>query len=165
MQEHVAPSVTSLAAPAFNFFVLVGALAYYLKQPLKSFVHQRHLTVGEDLRKVRQLLRESQERYDEFSAKLKAIDVELTSLREQARQDAQTTKLRILSEAQRTSGHIVADARTAAEGLYSELKSKLYGDFAGRILERAESIMRERLTGDDRARIQKEFSTQVENAR
>lgn len=165
MTEHVAPSVTSLAAPAFNFFVLVGALAYYLKQPLKDFVQQRHLNVGDDLKKVRQLLRESQEKYDEFSAKLKAIDVELTSLREQAKQDAQSAKLRILSEAQRSSGHIISDARTSAEGLYSELKSKLYGEFSIRILERAETVMRERLTGDDRARIQKEFSSQVESAR
>ena len=33
-----------------------------------------------------------------------------------------------------------------------------------RVLERAEGLLKERLTGDDRVRIQQEFSAQVERA-
>ncbi|MCM2277986.1 MAG: ATP synthase F0 subunit B [Oligoflexia bacterium] len=154
-----------LIAPTFNFLVLLAILVYYLREPIRQFVHSRHVTVRDELKSVRELLRQAQEKHDEFSSKLKAIEAETTALREQAQQDAQVAKLRILSEAQRLSGNIVVDARATAEGLLKEMKNELYLDLAGRVLERAETILKARLTGDDRARFRQEFSMQVENVR
>ena len=45
-----------------------------------------------------------QERYDEFNAKLKAIDAEIQSIREQYRSDAASSRLRLMSDAQRIAG-------------------------------------------------------------
>jgi F0F1-type ATP synthase membrane subunit b/b' len=152
----------TLVAPLANLAVLLGFLFYKLKGPFRAYVAGRHDNVGAELKRVRELLRQAQERHEEFSAKLKAIEVETSALREQARQDAQSAKLRILSEAQRLSGAIISDARGNAEGLFADLRQKLFAETGGRILDRAEKFVRERLTGDDRARIRQELSHQLE---
>jgi hypothetical protein len=79
-------------------------------------------------------------------------------------QDANAMKSRIVAEAQKLSGNVIEDAKHASAVLYTEFKSSLYSELGARVLDRAEIILKERLTGDDRARIRKEFSTQVETA-
>lgn len=154
-----------LIAPTFNFLVLIAILAYYLKQPIKDFVSNRHVSMRDELARVRELLKQAQSKNEEFVSKLKAIDAEVASLRQQMAQDAKSAKQRLVSDAQRLSATIVSDARMAAEGLYSDLRGQLHSELGSRILERAETLLRDRLTGDDRARIRKEFSSQVEGVR
>jgi F0F1-type ATP synthase membrane subunit b/b' len=155
----------SLIAPCFNLFLLIGILFFKLKQPVKDYVRQRHYSIQDDIRTVREHLKEAQEKYDEFSSKLKAIDAEVRDLREQAKQDVAVMSQRLLSEAKRISTTLISDAQNAANGLYLELKGQLYFDLTMRVLDRAEVLLRERLTGDDRARIRQEFSRQVEDCR
>jgi F0F1-type ATP synthase membrane subunit b/b' len=154
--------MNSLVASSFNFVLLVGFLSYKLKKPTRDFVSNRHKSIREEIQSVREQLRQSQEKYDEFSAKLKAIDAELANLREQSKIEASAIKQRLLGDARRTSSMIVSDARNAADSLYVDLKTQLYSELSSRVLEKAEILLRERLTGDDRARIRQEFSLQVE---
>lgn len=156
--------MSELFAPTFNLVVLLGLLFYYLRDPIRTAVRIRHETLRDELTKVRETLVQAQNQHEEFSAKLKAIDVEIAAHRNQLLQDAQAAKQRIIADAQRLSGNIATDARRAAEALYAELKGSLYADAGRSVLDRAEAILRDRLTGDDRARIRKEFSTQVETA-
>jgi F0F1-type ATP synthase membrane subunit b/b' len=155
--------MSSLVAPFFNLAVLVGVLTYYLRAPLKAFVQTRHVSLRDEIQRVRNQLKKAQEENEEFSARLGAIDTEVGSLRQQSRQDAKAMKDRILAEATRLQAGILTDARAAAGTLYSELRNELYHEFGNRVLERAEILMKERLTGDDRIRIRQEFSKQVES--
>jgi F0F1-type ATP synthase membrane subunit b/b' len=154
--------MSELFAPTINLLILVGILVYYTRHPIKKSVQDRHAGLRDELARVRDLLRQAQEQYSEFSSKLKAIEAETTALRQQAIQDAEAAKQRIITDAQRMSSGIANDSRKAAQSLYSELRTQLASEIGNRVLERAEVILRERLTGDDRARIRKEFSTQVE---
>ena len=153
-----------LVSPIFNFSVLVGGLVYYLRQPVKNFVATRHDTLRNELGSVRDLLKTAREKHDEFTAKLRAVDAEIVVLREQAKQDAQAMRSRVLAEAKRLSDQIIEDSKVAALGLYGEFRSQLYLELVGRVLDRAEVVLKERLTGDDRVRIRQEFSRQVEGA-
>jgi F0F1-type ATP synthase membrane subunit b/b' len=156
--------VHELISPTFNLAVLIGVLAYYLRQPLRDYVSTRHSTVRDELVKAGELLKSARERHGEFSAKLSAVDAEIEALRKQLGQDAQATRQRIVADAGRLASLVVADARTAAEGLYADLRSELYEELGIRTVERAANILRERLTGDDRARIREEFSSQVDSS-
>ena len=154
--------MNGLIAPAINLAILVGALVYYLRLPLANFVRQRHETLRSDLQQVSEQLRDAQLKYSEFTAKLKAIDAEVSAIRDQMRQDGESAKQRILSEARRLSVSIVTDARSASVNLFSDLREQLRSELGLRVLERAEKLLTERLTGDDRIRIRREFSQQVE---
>jgi F0F1-type ATP synthase membrane subunit b/b' len=138
-------------------------LAFKLRVPAKEFIATRHSTIRDEIMSVRDQLSVAQEKYDEFSAKLKAIDAEVANLKEYSKQDSIAMKQRILTEGRRVAAQVISDSKSAAESLFSELKGQLYSELAGRVLDRAELLLRERLTGEDRARMRKEFSMQVES--
>lgn len=152
----------TLVAPFINFAILVGFLAFKLRAPLGEFVRTRHVTIKTELEEVAELLRQAQERFNEYSAKLKAIDAELAAVRDQGKRDAQQTKVRIVQEAERLAKTVVSDAKVGAENFASDLRSSLFTQFGLKIVDRAEVTLRERLTGDDRTRIRQEFSKEVE---
>lgn len=148
-----------------NFLILVGGLVYFLRQPLKLFVRTRHEFLRDEVSRVEKQLKSAQIKYDEFSAKLKAIDAEIQAIQEQMRQDADAMKVRVVNEAKRLSTTIVADARSSADSLYTELRGQLRAELADRVVQKAEALIRERLTGDDRVRIRNEFSQQLGGSR
>jgi F0F1-type ATP synthase membrane subunit b/b' len=153
----------SLIAPLVNVTILIVFLSTKLKLPIRSFVSQRHLSIRDEIHSVREQLRQAQEQYDEFSFKLKAVDAEIAVLREQTKQDSVAIRQKVVNEARRVSGSIVSDAKNTAETMFSDLKGQLYFELVNKALEQAESLLRERLTGDDRMRIRQEFSRQMES--
>jgi len=155
----------SLFAPCFNLVLLVGILVVKLRAPLRDFVSQRHESIASEIQAVREQLRKAQAQFVEFSDKLKAVDSEIAAMREQVRQDSAAMKDKVVSEASRMAGVVEADAKRSASGLYSELKGQLYSELCIRVLDRAESLLKDRVTGDDRVRIQREFSQQLESLR
>lgn len=152
----------TLIAPVVNLVILIGLMAYYLKQPLKEFAKGRHHSIRTELEAVRNQLANAKTKHAEFSSKLRAMDAEIAGLKTQAVQDAEGLKKKVQAEAQKLSSNIIEDAKHASKVLYSEFKGQLYSELGTQVLDRAEKILRERLTGDDRARIRQEFSTQVE---
>ncbi len=153
----------ALFAPAINFFILVGVLVYYMREPIKKFIMDRHVVFSAEVKAVSTQLREAQERYEEFSAKLKMIETEIAALQEQARQDAKAMRLRLLGDARRAHSNIIADAKTAVESLFLDFRFELQKEFGARVVDRCEQYLRQKLTGDDRVRIRREFSRQVES--
>ena len=152
----------SLFAPSFNLAILLAFMVYKLNKPVREFVSLRHTTIRGEIQSVRQELLQAQEKYDEFSSKLKAIDAEVVTLREQGQQEITAMKQRILSESGRLSLNIISDARASAEGLYLEFKGQLYSELSAQVLDRAELLLREKLTSDDRVAIRSAFSKQLE---
>ncbi len=154
----------SLIAPSINLAILLGFLFVKLKAPLKSFVQTRHETLRDEVSRVRQSLKSAQEQYEEFSAKLKAIDVELSTIHERMRSDAEQLKGRLVSSARQSAGLILAEAKARAESAATECVARLRSELGERVIERARGLVQERLTGADRARIQREFSERVGSA-
>ena len=152
----------SLIAPFFNVTVLVGVLVYFLRKPISDFVSSRHAGLRDEVQRVSEQLRQSQSQFEEFSAKLKAIHAEISALREQAKQDAEATRARVVNDAKKLSAVILSDAKSSADAAFGDLKTQLRTELANRVLERAEALLRERLTSDERVRIRREFSSQLE---
>ncbi len=155
----------SLLFPFINFSILVAALVYFLRSPIQQFVKGRHEQIGDELKKVREMLKQSQEKFDEFSAKLKAMGAETQALHQQARQDAQAAKVRMIEAAKKNAHSIVNEANEVAQGMMGTFKDQLYIDLCNLVLDRAEKILSKKLTGTDRARIRSEFTKQIEAVR
>lgn len=152
----------SLLVSIFNLSILIFFLTFKLRKPSRDFVSQRHEFIRGDIHSVREQLIQAQRKYDEFSAKLQSVGIEILGLREQVKQDIQNSKLRIMTEAERLSQGLISDARESSASLFLELKNELYSEMSLKALDRAEQLLRDRLTGDDRSRIHKEFSSQLE---
>jgi F0F1-type ATP synthase membrane subunit b/b' len=57
---------------------------------------------------------------------------------------------------------MIADARQAAQSLLQDFKQELRAEVGSRIVARAEEVLRQKLSADDRVRIRKEFSKSLE---
>jgi F0F1-type ATP synthase membrane subunit b/b' len=153
----------SVIASSVNFLILVVIMVYKLRAPVREFVAQRHHSIREEIQEVRIQLQQAQEKYDEFSAKLKAVDAEVATLQEQTKQDTLAMKQRIVNESRKMASTIASDARNSVDSLHSELKGQLYAEWSLQVLDRAEQILKDRLTSSDRSRIGQEFSKQMES--
>jgi F0F1-type ATP synthase membrane subunit b/b' len=151
----------ALVFPILNLAVLFSALFYFLRTPVQKAVLGRHESLKNELGEVRNRLQEARIRYDEFSAKLKAIHVEVSSIQSQARQDAEATRNRIVSSAKSSASSILSEAKARAEGMVVDARQNLRAELGTKIVQRAERLIHDRLTGDDRVRIRKEFSERV----
>ena len=99
-------SISSLLYPAINFAILVAAMFYYLKAPTKTFVKARHDSLKEELDRVQAKLVDAQKQYQEYSQRLSAMDAEITSLVQSVRSDAESAKVRVLTEARRSADQL-----------------------------------------------------------
>lgn len=154
----------TLIAPAINLAILIVMLAYFVRKPLQDFVKGRHTSIKEELKTVKEQLQQAQARNDELSSKLKAMDAEIEVLQSQLTQEVGAIKNRLLTEAQRHSAQIITDARSSADGLYEELRAKIYAEIGLKVIERSELLLKQRITQEDRDRIKKEFVKQVESS-
>jgi F-type H+-transporting ATPase subunit b len=161
-ETHSIVSAATLIPPAINFVILVGFLAYKGRKPVLDFVSTRHAFIRDELVRVSSQLKGAQEKYEEFSSKLKAIDAEARALKEQVKQDSEAARNRILSEANRFSTTLISDAQTSAQALYTEVRNQLRYDLGLRVLAQAEQNIKARLTDADQTRIRHDFSKQVE---
>lgn len=151
----------SLIAPAFNLFVLIGIIVYYLREPIKKTIADRHVGLREEVERVSSQLKKAQEQLEEFTSKLKAIDTEIGVLSEQAIQDGKNMRLRLINEARGAHALVIKEAKSASLSLMDELRGEIQRSFSNRVIEKAEELIKTRLTGDDRVRIRREFSKQV----
>ncbi len=152
----------TLLWPTINVVVLVAVLARFLKSPLQQFVAQRHHSIKSELEDVREQLVAAQAKHEEFTAKLKALGAEVVAMRNQSLQDAKLIQAKVLADAQRVSEGLLAGAEVSARALYQDFAERVRVELANKVLSRAEALLRERLTGEDRVRICREFSKQVE---
>lgn len=152
----------SLLWPAINFLVLVGGIIYLTKDSFVAFVATRHDQIKGDLAKAKAQLEAAESDFVQFQAKLQNLDREVRDLYVQNKADMENTRLTLTSNARRMSDVIVADAKTTSETMVLEFKDQIKGELTKQVLAKAEVLIRAKLTGEDRERIRKDFSKQVE---
>lgn len=156
---------SSLLYPFINFTILVGGLFYFLKSPTKNFVRGRHTSLKEELDRVQTKLADAQRQYQEYSHRLSSMDAEITGLVQTVRSEAESAKVRIITEARRAADQIVIDSKRTAEAMMTEFRDQVRVDLANRVIARAEVLLKTKMTGDVREQLKKDFSKQVENVR
>lgn len=151
-----------LIASFVNLAILMGILVYYLRIPVREMVRLRHEGLRNELELVQKQLAASRGQYEEVSAKLKAVGVEVAALREQVAQDADRLKRGVILSAERSASAIGENAKRGAEGLFRELFLELRRRFAERVISESEALIAGRLTGEVKERIRQKFSVQLE---
>lgn len=152
----------TLVVSLLNLLILIVILFVKVKQPARDFLKTRHELLRDELDDVRDQLALAQERFRDFSTKLQSIDQELIALREQSKKEIAEMRTHILEATDRLAKIVISDAKAASHSLYLEFKDQLFAEFSLQAIDRAEVVLKERLTRDDRVRISREFSRQLE---
>ena len=160
--EESAP-ISSLLYPVINFVILVGGLFYFLRKPTKAFVQDRHTVLKDELDRVQIKLIEAQRQYQDYSQRLGSMDAEITNLVQTVRSDAESARVKILTEAKRNADQIVIDSKRTAEAILSEFRDKVRVDLANQVMARSEVLVKSKMTENVREQLRKDFSKQVES--
>jgi F0F1-type ATP synthase membrane subunit b/b' len=160
--EESAP-LSSLLYPVINFAILVAGMFYYLSKPTKAFVQERHTVLKDELDRVQLKLVEAQRQYQDYSQRLGSMDAEITNLVQTVRSDAESARVKILTEAKRNADQIVIDSKRTAEAIWSEFRDKIRIDLANQVMARTEVLIKSKMTENVREQLRKDFSKQVES--
>ena len=144
-----------------NFGILVGALTYFGRGPLRELFAGRRATIAADIESASALLEAAEARSAEWEAKFAALDREAEALREQARTRAENERERILAEAQESAERIQRDAVASVEQELRRAQAELRKEAANLATELAAGLLQDQIGEADRDRLVDEFISQV----
>lgn len=145
-------------------FILLLIVLYKLALPkVRGFFVARSQAIIESLRQAEDARKAAEARAREFEEKLKALSIEVEQLRKQVEREATLEKERIIAEAHKEVEAITNQARLIAEQEIKRAKQELRRE-AGRLaLERAEALVREKITDSDQERFLKDYIKEITN--
>jgi F-type H+-transporting ATPase subunit b len=154
---------TDLIYPAINLALLLAVLIYFGRRPIQAFFRDRRAQIRADLESAAQLRAQAEERCGELQRRLANLDGEIESIRQLARERAESERARILTDAEATAERIRADARAAIEQELRRAREQLREDASDLAIELAGEQLREQITDSDRNRLLDEFIDRIES--
>lgn len=153
----------TLIYPAINLALLLGVLVYFGRKPIQTFFRDRRAQIRGDLETAAQLRAEAEERCAELQRRLVNLDGEIESIRQLARERAESERTRILTDAEATAERIRADAGAAIDQELRRAREQLREDASDLAIELAGERLREQITDSDRDRLLDEFIDRIES--
>ncbi len=148
-----------------NMVLFLGILFYFVKGPVgKAFADR-----SEAIRRANEEARERRTRADqmatEIQTRLSAIEAEVRAIHERAEAEGERQKRELIAAAEAESQKILSVARTEVDNRLKYAKGELTG-FAGQLAsERAEQILREKITEADQRKLFQESLREVGEVR
>ena len=148
-----------------NMLLFLGVLGYFVKGPVKKAFTER----SEAIRRANEEARERRVRADqmanEIQARLAAIEAEVLAIRERAEVEGERQKRELMAAAEAESQKILSVARTEVDNRLKHARNELTA-FAGQLAsERAEAILREKITEQDQRNLFQESLREVREVR
>jgi len=147
-----------------NFAILVGALGYFLRKPLKDYLLRRRQAVKDRLEEAERMLAEAAKLKAASQERLSNLGAEIEALRSRAAEEAEKERQKILDEARRLASRIREQAHLAYEQEMREAMAKIRAEVAERTVRAAEESIRRGFGKDDHDLMVEEFIKKVRSA-
>ena len=141
--------------------VFLGLLGWLLKGPVTTALEQR----GEKIRIEAQQARERREKSDKIAsdiqARLSQIEQDVRSIRERAEAEGQRQRQELITAAEAEAAKILQSARNEVDNRLKTARHELT-EYAGQLAsQRAEAILKEKITEADQKKLFEESLRQV----
>jgi F-type H+-transporting ATPase subunit b len=148
-----------------NMLLFIGVLGWLIGGPIKRALADR----GAGIRKAADAARERRAKADQVAtdiqARLAQLEEEVRTIAERAKIEGERQKRDLIAAADTEAAKILASARTEVDNRLKNARRELT-EYAGQLAsERAEQIMRDGMTDEDRARIFRESLREVEEVK
>lgn len=158
------PDVMTLVWQGVNLLLLIGALVWFGRGPIRDFFAGRRREIGENLDRAAALLGEAEGKVREWERRLTRLDAEVGEIRRSARERAEAESRRILADAEASASRIRADAVAAVDQEARRARQSLRAEAAQLAIDLATDLLRQHVSDADRKRLVDEFIVQVEAA-
>ena len=136
-----------------NMVAFLGLLGWWIGKPVKAAFASR----SEQIRREQEQARERRQKADQMAADIQArlsqIEQDVRSIRERAEAEGQKQKQELVAAAEAEAAKILQAARNEVENRLKSARHELT-EYAGQLAsERAEAILREKITDEDQQKL------------
>jgi F-type H+-transporting ATPase subunit b len=147
-----------------NMLLFIGVLVYFAGGPVKKAFADRSAAIRAAAQEARERRDKADRMAGDIQARLSAIEAEVKAIHERAQAEGERQKRELIAAAEAESQKILANARTEVDNRLKHARTELT-EFAGQLAtERAEQILREKMTEADQKKLFTESLHEVSNA-
>lgn len=148
-----------------NMILFIGALVYFVGGPVKTAFAERSAAIRRAADEARERREKSDQMASQIQARLAAIEVEVRAIHERAQAEGERQKKELIAAAEAESQKILQAARNEVDNRLKHARAELT-EFAGELAaERAEQILREKMTDQDQKNLFQESLREVGEVR
>ena len=148
-----------------NMVLFLGFLVWALKGPVKSAIASRHEQIRREATEAQERRTRSEQMANEISARLAKLEEDVKTIRERAQIEGERQKKEMIAAAEAEAKKILQGARNEVDSRLKAARQELT-EYAGELAsERAEKLLREKITDADREKLFRDSLTEVEGAR
>jgi len=167
--EHEAPK-TYFGIPGWilklaNMLLFIGVLAWFLGGPIKKALIDRRVQIQADAEEARARRAKADQLAADIQARLTQIENDVRGIQERAQAEGEKQKRELIAAAEAEAKKILQSARNEVDNRLKRARHELT-EYAGELAtQRAEQILREKVTDNDRERLFDESVREVAEAR
>lgn len=137
----------------FNLLVLFAIIAYFTREPIGRFLHDRREGIQREIAEARKAREDAERQLAEARKHIEHLEEELEDIRQKAQKEAEAERERLLGQAEQEAKRIIASATREIEGLSRAAQQDLRKYVADLSIELAEEQIRSQLDSQGRQRI------------
>ena len=149
---------------AANFALLVGALVYFLRAPVSSYLQERITKVREDIVTAKQTRETAERQLAEIDAKVKALPAEIEALKRRGAEDIVSERARIEQAAAAERERLLDHTRREIDMRLRVAKRDLLELTANLAVGVASDRIKRSITPDDQTRLVDRYASQIAEA-
>jgi len=165
--EHEEPKFFGLPAWPFklvNMIAFIWLLWHFLNKPIRKALADRDQKIRGEAEEARARRAKADQLAADIEARLKQIEEDVRSIQERALADGERQKRELIAAAEAEAQKILQAARHEVDNRLKHARQELT-EYAGQLAsDRAEQLLRERITDDDRRRLFAESVREVGQA-
>jgi F-type H+-transporting ATPase subunit b len=147
-----------------NMLIFFGVLWHFLAPPVRKALADRHEKVRAEADEARARRAKADQLAADIQARLAQIENDVRSIQERAQADGERQKRELIAAAEAEAKKILAAARSEVDNRVKHARQELT-EYAGQLAsDRAEQILRESITDEDRRKLFAESVREVGQA-
>jgi F-type H+-transporting ATPase subunit b len=145
-----------------NMLLFIGLLGYFLRGPIKGAITQRHAAIQAAAEEAKTRRQKADQIASDIQARLALLEDEIRGIHERAQQEGERQRRELIAAAEKDAQKILAQARAEVDSRLKSARRELT-EYAGQLAsERAEQILRERITADDQTKLFRDSVREVD---
>ncbi|HEV7766530.1 MAG TPA: ATP synthase F0 subunit B [Thermoanaerobaculia bacterium] len=148
-----------------NMLLFIGVLTYFVRGPVKKAFAERTQAIQHAAVEARERRDKADRMAGDIQARLAAIEAEVRAIHARAETEGERQKRELIAAAEAESQKILATARNEVDNRLKLARTELT-EYAGQLAaERAETILREKITEQDQSNLFQESLREVGEVR
>ncbi len=148
-----------------NMFLFFGFLAYLLGGPVKRAFSDRTAAIRRTAEEAKERRTKADQMAADIQGRLSRLEGELQAIRDKAQTEGEKQKRELMATAEAEAKKLIANAQSEVDNRLRQARTELT-DYAGELAaQRAEQILREKITDADRQKLFQESLAEVEGVR